>query len=61
MGDFIHGMILVSLLQYMSLLLQAVELESAISSTVSLLPTVIISVFIADVSMMMVSFFGGYV
>ncbi|KAK1255546.1 hypothetical protein MKX08_009541 [Trichoderma sp. CBMAI-0020] len=61
MGGFIHGMILVSLLQYMPLLLQAVELESAISSAVSLLPTVIVSVFIAAVSMMMVPFFGGYV
>ncbi|KAL9479519.1 hypothetical protein ACSS6W_004305 [Trichoderma asperelloides] len=60
-GGFIHGMILVSLLQYMPLLLQAVELETAIASAISLLPTVIISVFIAAVSMMMVPFFGGYV
>ncbi|KAL6886852.1 major facilitator superfamily domain-containing protein [Trichoderma evansii] len=61
MGGFIHGMILVSLLQYMLLLLQVVKLETAVSSAVSLLPTVIVSVFIAAVSMMMVPFFGGYV
>jgi MFS family permease len=60
-GGFIHGMILVSLLQYLPLLLQAVEMEKAISSAISLLPTVIVSVFIAAVSMMMVPVFGGYV
>ncbi|KAK3938616.1 MFS transporter [Diplogelasinospora grovesii] len=60
-GGFIHGMVLVSLLQYLPLLYQAVELETAILSAVSLLPTVIISVVVAAVSMMMVPLFGGYV
>ncbi|KAJ2899835.1 MFS transporter [Zalerion maritima] len=60
-GGFIHGVILVSLLQYLPLLYQAVELETAILSAVSLLPTVIISVVVAAVSMMMVPLFGGYV
>lgn len=60
-GGFIHGVVLVSLLQYLPLLYQAVELETAILSAVSLLPTVIISVVIAAVSMMMVPLFGGYV
>ncbi|TGO51221.1 hypothetical protein BCON_0166g00080 [Botryotinia convoluta] len=39
----------------------AVELETAIQSAVSLLPTVIISVVFAAISMMMVSVVGGYV
>ncbi|KAJ5962522.1 Major facilitator superfamily domain general substrate transporter [Penicillium viridicatum] len=60
-GGFIHGIIMVSLLQYLPLLYQAVELESAISSALSLLPTVIISVVVAAVSMLMVPLFGGYV
>jgi len=60
-GGFIHGMILVSLLQYLPLLYQAVELETAIASAVSLLPTVITSVVISAASMMMVSVVGGYV
>ncbi|OIW30092.1 MFS general substrate transporter [Coniochaeta ligniaria NRRL 30616] len=60
-GGFIHGVILVSLLQYLPLLYQAVELESPIASAVSLLPTVIVSVVVAAASMMMVPLFGGYV
>lgn len=60
-GGFIHGAILVSLLQYLPLLYQAVQLETAISSAVSLLPTVIVSVVFAAASMMMVPLFGGYV
>ncbi|EER25347.1 hypothetical protein D8B26_008381 [Coccidioides posadasii str. Silveira] len=60
-GGFIHGMVLVSLLQYLPLLYQAVELETAILSAVSLLPTVVVSVVFAAISMMMVPFFGGYV
>lgn len=60
-GGFIHGMIMVSLLQYLPLLYQAVELQTAISSAIYLLPTVIISVVVAAVSMMMVPLFGGYV
>lgn len=60
-GGFLHGVVLVSLLQYLPLLYQAVELESPISSAVSLLPTTIISVVFAAISMMMVPLFGGYV
>ncbi|KAF3055168.1 putative transporter C3H1.06c [Daldinia childiae] len=61
LGGFIHGMVLVSLLQYLPLLYQSVELETAISAAVSLLPTSIISVVFAVVAMMMVPLFGGYV
>ncbi|KAI2780392.1 MFS general substrate transporter [Daldinia loculata] len=61
LGGFIHGMVLVSLLQYLPLLYQSVELETAISAAVSLLPTSIISVVFAAVAMMMVPLFGGYV
>jgi MFS family permease len=60
-GGFLHGMVLVSVLQYLPLLYQSVELQSAIISAVSLLPTTIISVSVAAVSMMMVPLFGGYV
>ncbi|KAH7467917.1 hypothetical protein FOMA001_g15549 [Fusarium oxysporum f. sp. matthiolae] len=60
LGGFIHGAILVSLLQYLPLIYQAVYLETPIKSAVFLLPTSIISVFIAVISMMMVPWFGGY-
>ncbi|KAF5980670.1 major facilitator superfamily transporter [Fusarium coicis] len=60
LGGFIHGAILVSLLQYLPLMYQAVYLETPIKSAVFLLPTSIISVFIAVISMMMVPLFGGY-
>lgn len=59
-GVFFHGAILVSLLQYLPLLYQAVQLETPILSAVSLLPTVITSVVFAAISMMMVPLFGGY-
>lgn len=59
-GGFIHGVVMVSLLQYLPLLYQAVELETAILSAVALLPTVITSVVVAAVSMMLVPLFGGY-
>ncbi|CAG7558287.1 unnamed protein product [Fusarium equiseti] len=59
-GGFIHGAILVSLLQYLPLIYQAVYLETAIKSAVFLLPTSITSVVIAVFSMMMVPLFGGY-
>jgi MFS family permease len=61
LGGFLHGAVLVSLLQYLPLLYQAVELQSAILSAVYLLPTSIISVSVAAVSMMLVPLFGGYV
>ncbi|EFE41035.1 hypothetical protein TRV_04233 [Trichophyton verrucosum HKI 0517] len=60
-GGFIHGATLVSLLQYLPLIYQAVQLETPILSAVSLLPTVVTSVLLAATSMMMVPFFGGYV
>ncbi|CVL05363.1 hypothetical protein FPRO06_13448 [Fusarium proliferatum] len=60
LGGFIHGAILVSLLQYLPLIYQAVYLETPIKSAVFLLPTSIISVFIAVISMMMVPLFEGY-
>lgn len=59
-GGFLHGAVMVSLLQYLPLLYQAVNLESAISSAVSLLPTSIVSVAVAATSMMLVPWFGGY-
>ncbi|KAF4506554.1 hypothetical protein G6O67_006625 [Ophiocordyceps sinensis] len=61
MGSFIHGMVLFSLLQYLPLFYQAVQLQTAISAAISLLPTVILSVVVAAVLMMMVPLFGGYV
>ena len=60
-GGFIHGMVLIPLLQYLPLLYQAVQLKTAISSAVFLLPTIIVSVLVTAVSMMMVPIFGGYV
>ncbi|KAH7463400.1 hypothetical protein FOMA001_g18076 [Fusarium oxysporum f. sp. matthiolae] len=60
LGGFIHGAILVSLLQYLPLIVQAVYLETATKSAVFLLPTSIVSVVVAVVSMMMVPLFGGY-
>ncbi|WXC60148.1 hypothetical protein SNK03_006007 [Fusarium graminearum] len=59
-GGFIHGAVLVSLLQYLPLIYQAVYLETAIKSAVFLLPTSITSVVVAVFSMMMVPLFGGY-
>ncbi|KAM0227800.1 hypothetical protein ACHAP5_012101 [Fusarium lateritium] len=47
LGGFIHGAVLVSLLQYLPLIYQAVYLETAIKSAVLLLPTSIVSVVIA--------------
>jgi hypothetical protein len=61
LGAFIHGMILVALLQYLPLWYQAVGLRTAIQSAVALMPTVITSVVFAAVSMMMVGVVGGYV
>ena len=58
-GAFVHGMILLSILQYLPLFYQAVGLKTAIKSAISLLPTVITSVVVAVVSMMLVSVVGG--
>ncbi|KAJ5727637.1 MFS transporter [Penicillium malachiteum] len=52
-GVFFHGAVLVSLLQYLPLLYQSVQLETPIMSAVALLPTVITSVVFAVISMMM--------
>lgn len=60
-GGFIHGIVLISLLQYLPLFYQAVQLKTAIMSAVFLLPTVIVSVVVAAVCMMLVPLFGGYV
>lgn len=59
-SGFLHGVIMVSLLQYLPLLYQAVGLETAIMSAVDLLPTSILSVVLTVVSMMLVPLFGGY-
>ncbi|KAJ5634814.1 MFS transporter [Penicillium herquei] len=59
-GVFFHGAVLVSLLQYLPLLYQSVQLKTPIMSAVALLPTVITSVVFAVISMMMVPLFGGY-
>ncbi|PYI00606.1 major facilitator superfamily protein [Aspergillus sclerotiicarbonarius CBS 121057] len=61
LGAFIHGAILITLLQYLPLLYQAVQLKTPIISAVSLLPTVITSVIVTAVSMMLIPWFGGYV
>ena len=60
-GALIHGAILITLLQYLPLLYQAVQLKIPIISAISLLPTIITSVIITAVSMMLVPWFGGYV
>lgn len=61
LGGFVHGIVLISLLQYLPLFYQAVQLKTAIQAAVFLLPTTILSVVVAAVSMMMVPIFGGYV
>ena len=59
LGGFTHGMIMFSVLQYLPLFYQAIELETIIGSAVSLLPTSVISVVVAAGSMMMVAVVGG--
>jgi len=59
LGAFVHGMILLAILQYLPLFYQAVGAETAIKSAVSLLPTSITSVVIAVIAMMLVSVVGG--
>ncbi|KAL8722048.1 MAG: hypothetical protein Q9181_007578, partial [Wetmoreana brouardii] len=58
-GGFTHGMIMFSILQYLPLFYQAVELETVIGSAVSLLPASVTSVAVAGGSMMLVSVVGG--
>jgi MFS family permease len=58
-GAFTHGMVIFSILLYLPLFYQAIELETVIGSAVSLLPTSITSVVVAAGSMMMVAVVGG--
>lgn len=58
-GGFTHGMIMISILQYLPLFYQAIELETVIGSAVSLLPTSVTSVAVAAGSMMMIAVVGG--
>ncbi|KAK2743552.1 hypothetical protein FQN57_004850 [Myotisia sp. PD_48] len=59
LGGFMHGMILFSILLYLPLFYQAIELQTVIGSAVSLLPTSVVSVAVAAGSMMAVAVFGG--
>lgn len=61
MGGFLHGVVLISLMQYLPLFYQAVQLRTAIASAIFLLPTTIVSVVVTVVSMMLVPVVGGYV
>lgn len=56
---FVHGMITFSILQYLPMFYQAIELETVIGSAVSLLPTSVTSVAVAAGSMMTVAVVGG--
>lgn len=58
-GGFTHGLIIFSILQYLPLFFQALELETVIGSAISLLPTSVISIVVAAGAMMMVSVVGG--
>lgn len=58
-GGFVHGMILFSVLLYLPLFYQAVNLESPIGAAVSLLPTSVTSVAVAAGSMILISIVGG--
>ncbi|KAI9659454.1 MAG: hypothetical protein M1821_001712 [Bathelium mastoideum] len=61
LGNLMHGAVLFTVLQYIPLFFQAVELESVIGSAVSLLPTSVISVVAAASGVIMVGFIGkGY-
>lgn len=60
-GNFVYGASLYSLLQYIPLLYQAIKLQTAIESAVSLLPTSVISVVFAVLGVIMVGVIGkGY-
>ena len=61
LGNFIHGAMLFSLLQYLPFFYQAVKLQTAIETAVSLLPTSIISVIAAASGVIAVGLLGiGY-
>ncbi|KAK0633848.1 major facilitator superfamily domain-containing protein [Immersiella caudata] len=59
-GSFVHGMVVYSLLLYLPLFFQAVLLESALQSAVSLLPLSIITVVMSVLSAVSVEFFRQY-
>ncbi|KAI0011563.1 MFS general substrate transporter [Xylariaceae sp. FL0662B] len=60
-GGFIHGMTLFTLLQYLPLFYQAVMLDSRIGSAVTLLPTSVICVVAAIISVIAIGYRGsGY-
>lgn len=62
LGNFMHGAMLFTVLQYLPVFFQAVELETVIGSAVSLLPTSIVSVIAAVGGVIMVGVVGkGYV
>lgn len=62
LGNFMHGAILFTVLQYLPLFYQAVELETVIGSAVSLLPTSIACVIAAAGGVILVGVVGkGYV
>lgn len=61
LGNFLHGSMLFSLLQYLPFFYQAVELQTVIESAVSLLPTCIVSVIAAGGGVIAVGVVGrGY-
>lgn len=62
LGNFMHGAILFTVLQYLPLFYQAVELKTVIGSAVTLLPTSIVSVIAAACGVIIVGVVGkGYV
>lgn len=62
LGNFMHGAILFTVLQYLPLFYQAVELKTVIGSAVTLLPTSIVSVIAAAGGVILVGVVGkGYV
>ena len=58
-GGFMHGVILFTIIQYLPLLYQAVQLETVIGSAVDLLPTSVLSVVVAVGSSVLVGVVGG--
>lgn len=62
LGNFMYGAILFTVLQYLTLFYQAVELKTVIGSAVTLLPTSIVSVIAAAGEVIIVGVVGkGYV
>lgn len=62
LGNFVHGAMLFTVLQYLPIFFQTVELETVIGSAVSLLPTSIVSVIAAASGVIIVGVIGkGYV